>query len=82
MDATSRRSGCGAEAGGRADAGLHFCLEAAGHRAVDAFHTAALAEGRNDNGKPCLRQDYGPGYYAAFDIDPDGYRLEVHYHQA
>jgi hypothetical protein len=25
-----------------------------------------------------LRADYGPGYYAAFIIDPDGYRLEAH----
>ena len=32
-----------------------------------------------DNGKPGLRKDYGPHYYAAFVVDPDGYRLEAYY---
>lgn len=62
--------------------GLHFCLKAADRQAVDAFHAAALAQGGSDNGKPGLRKDYGPGYYAAFVIDPDGYRLEAYFHQA
>ena len=25
-----------------------------------------------------LRKDYGPGYYAAFVVDPDGYRIEAY----
>jgi hypothetical protein len=29
---------------------------------------------------PGLRPQYGPGYYAAFAIDPDGYRIEAHTH--
>ncbi|MGC1352074.1 MAG: VOC family protein, partial [Xanthobacteraceae bacterium] len=37
-----------------------------------------LKSGGSDNGKPGPRADYGPGYYAAFVIDPDGYRLEAH----
>lgn len=45
---------------------------------MDAFHAAALNNGGGDNGKPGLRADYGPGYYAAFVIDPDGYRIEAH----
>lgn len=57
--------------------GLHVCLRAPDRAAVDAFHTAALAGGGHDNGAPGLRGDYGPGYYAAFVIDPDGYRLEA-----
>ena len=46
--------------------------------AVDAFHAAALKAGGSDNGKPGLRADYGPNYYAAFVVDPDGYRLEAY----
>ena len=58
--------------------GLHFCFTAPTDRSVDAFHGAALNNGGRDNGKPGLRADYGPGYYAAFVIDPDGYRIEAH----
>ena len=58
--------------------GLHFCFTAPDRRSVDAFHAAALKTGGHDNGKPGLRDDYGPGYYAAFVVDPDGYRLEAH----
>jgi catechol 2,3-dioxygenase-like lactoylglutathione lyase family enzyme len=58
--------------------GLHFCFAAPTRAAVDAFHAAALAAGGKDNGKPGLRTDYGPNYYAAFALDPDGYRLEAY----
>lgn len=58
--------------------GLHFCFSAPSRAAVDAFHAAALATGGKDNGKPGLRADYGPNYYAAFALDPDGYRLEAY----
>jgi len=58
--------------------GLHFCFTAPTAPSVDAFHAAALGHGGRDNGKPGLRADYGPDYYAAFVIDPDGYRIEAH----
>jgi catechol 2,3-dioxygenase-like lactoylglutathione lyase family enzyme len=58
--------------------GLHFCFAASSRAAVDAFHAAALAAGGADNGKPGLRADYGPDYYAAFAKDLDGYRIEAH----
>jgi catechol 2,3-dioxygenase-like lactoylglutathione lyase family enzyme len=58
--------------------GLHFCLTAPTRKSVDAFHAAALAAGGRDNGKPGLRPDYGDKYYAAFVVDPDGYRLEAY----
>ncbi len=58
--------------------GLHICFAAPSRRSVDAFHAAALKTGGRDNGPPGLRTDYGPSYYAAFVIDPDGYRLEAH----
>jgi catechol 2,3-dioxygenase-like lactoylglutathione lyase family enzyme len=58
--------------------GMHFCFKAPTAAVVDAFHAAGLAGGGTDNGKPGLRPDYGAGYYAAFVIDPDGYRIEAH----
>lgn len=60
------------------ESGLHFCLVAPDRKAVDAFYSAALKAGGTDNGKPGLRADYSPTYYAAFVIDPDGYRIEAY----
>jgi catechol 2,3-dioxygenase-like lactoylglutathione lyase family enzyme len=57
--------------------GLHICFAAPDRGSVDAFHAAALKAGGKDNGKPGLRPDYGPHYYAAFAVDPDGYRIEA-----
>lgn len=59
--------------------GLHFCFAAPSRASVTAFHAAALANGGRDNGKPGLRKDYGPHYYAAYVFDPEGYRLEAYY---
>ena len=59
--------------------GLHFCFTAANAAAVDAFRAAALRCGGRDNGAPGLRPEYSPDYYAAFIIDPDGYRIEAYY---
>lgn len=58
--------------------GLHFCFDAPSRKSVDGFHAAALEHGGKDNGKPGVRPDYGPDYYAAFAIDPDGYRVEAY----
>ena len=58
--------------------GLHFCFDAPTRKSVAAFHAAALGAGGRDNGKPGLRADYGANYYAAFVVDPDGYRLEAY----
>jgi catechol 2,3-dioxygenase-like lactoylglutathione lyase family enzyme len=59
--------------------GLHFCFSAPSRKSVDAFHAAGLACGGRDNGPPGLRRDYGGGYYAAYLIDPDGYRIEAYF---
>lgn len=59
------------------ESGLHFCFVAGKRDDVDAFHAAALKNGGSDNGKPGLRTDYSPTYYAAFIHDPDGYRIEA-----
>lgn len=60
-----------------ASAGFHLAFSAPTRLAVDAFYTAALRNGATDNGPPGLRAHYGPNYYAAFVIDPDGHRLEA-----
>lgn len=57
--------------------GLHVCFAAPTRKSVEAFHAAALGAGGTDNGAPGLREDYGADYFAAFVIDPDGYRLEA-----
>jgi catechol 2,3-dioxygenase-like lactoylglutathione lyase family enzyme len=61
------------------ESGLHFCFAAENSAAVDVFHAAALRSGGQDNGAPGLRPIYSPDYYAAFIIDPDGYRIEAYY---
>ncbi len=59
--------------------GLHFCFVAPDRDSVAVFHAAALAAGGRDNGKPGIRADYSPDYFAAFVADPDGYGLEAVY---
>jgi len=56
---------------------FHLALAAPSRGAVDAFHAAALAHGGRDDGPPGPRPRYGPHYYAAFVVDPDGHRLEA-----
>jgi catechol 2,3-dioxygenase-like lactoylglutathione lyase family enzyme len=63
----------GAPAGGVA----HVALCATNRRAVDEFYAQALRAGGQDNGKPGLHPEYGPSYYAAYVIDPDGNNLEA-----
>jgi len=65
--------------GSQAGSGLHICFEAPNRAAVDAFHAAALAQGGADNGAPGLRPDYSADYYAAFAVDPDGWRIEAYF---
>ena len=55
----------------------HVALEAAGRAAVSAAYDAGLAHGGRDDGPPGMRPQYGPLYYAAYLLDPDGLRLEL-----
>ena len=57
--------------------GAHVCFRAESRDAVDKFHAAGLKAGAKDNGKPGLREDYGPKYYASFLVDPDGNTVEA-----
>ena len=58
-------------------AGFHLAFAAPTRVAVDAFHAAGMSAGGEDNGGPGLREEYGPTYYAAFLVDPDGHRIEA-----
>lgn len=58
-------------------AGVHVAFRTEDRAAVDAFHRAGLGAGGRDHGAPGLRADYGPNYYAAFLIDPDGNNVEA-----
>lgn len=57
--------------------GFHLALASPGRHAVVEFHKAALEKGGRDNGRPGLRGAYGPHYYAAFVVDPDGHHIEA-----
>jgi catechol 2,3-dioxygenase-like lactoylglutathione lyase family enzyme len=63
--------------GERRTENLHMAFPARDNRAVDDFHAAALAAGYPDHGEPGERPVYGPGYYAAFVLDPDGNNIEL-----
>ena len=54
----------------------HVAFRAKNKDAVKAFHKAALKAGGKNNGKPGLRKDYSPDYYAAFILDPEGNNIE------
>ncbi len=57
--------------------GLHLAFRAADRASVERFYKEGLAAGGRDNGAPGLRADYGPSYFAAFLVDPDGNNVEA-----
>ncbi|TAN55146.1 MAG: VOC family protein [Rhodospirillales bacterium] len=57
--------------------GTHVAFSSPDRASVNAFHAEGLACGGRDNGKPGLRVDYSPTYYAAFLFDPDGNNIEA-----
>jgi catechol 2,3-dioxygenase-like lactoylglutathione lyase family enzyme len=57
--------------------GVHVAFRAPDHAAVDRFHKDGIKAGGRDHGKPGLRTDYSPKYYAAFLLDPDGNNVEA-----
>lgn len=56
---------------------FHIAFRASSFEMVQKWHKKCLELGAKDNGAPGMRDIYGPGYYAAFVIDPNGYRLEA-----
>src|SRR5919198_3192364 len=61
--------------------GFHLAFVAPSRDAIDRFHRAALSAGGIDEGPPGIRENYDPGYYAAFVRDLDGHRLEAVLHE-
>jgi catechol 2,3-dioxygenase-like lactoylglutathione lyase family enzyme len=57
--------------------GIHMAFRAEERSAVDRFHKVGLEAGGRDHGAPGVRADYGPHYYAAFLVDPDGNNVEA-----
>jgi len=56
---------------------VHLAFKADSEEKVKEFHRAALDAGGADNGEPGPRPGYGPTYYAAFALDPDGHNVEA-----
>jgi catechol 2,3-dioxygenase-like lactoylglutathione lyase family enzyme len=60
--------------------GLHVAFRAPDRAGVDAFWQAGIDAGYAGDGAPGPRTQYGPDYYGAFLLDPDGNSAEaVHY---
>ncbi len=57
--------------------GFHLAFTATKPIQVHEFHAAALRHGGRCNGAPGPRPEYGDSYYAAFVLDPEGYRIEA-----
>ena len=62
---------------GAKSASAHIAFAAPNRAAVDQFYKVGIAAGGKDNGAAGLRLDYGPKYYAAFLVDPDGNNVEA-----
>jgi catechol 2,3-dioxygenase-like lactoylglutathione lyase family enzyme len=56
---------------------LHIAFVAATRADVDAFWRAGTEAGYRDDGAPGPRPQYGPDYYGAFLLDPDGNSAEA-----
>jgi catechol 2,3-dioxygenase-like lactoylglutathione lyase family enzyme len=60
--------------------GLHIAFVAESAQAIDKWYAKALELGAKDNGKPGVRTEYHPNYYAAFVVDPNGWKIEAVMH--
>ena len=55
----------------------HIAFSAENKKAVQQFHQLGIQNGFQCNGKPGLRKEYAPNYYAAFLLDPEGKNIEA-----
>ena len=60
--------------------GLHIAFRAPSVESVKMWHKKCLELGGTDNGVPGPRPEYHPGYYGAFIVDPNGWRIEACLH--
>ena len=65
------------ESAARAGIGLHISFRVKSRAEVHAFHAAALAHGGKDAGAPGPRPQYTAGFYGAFALDPEGFKIEA-----
>ena len=61
--------------------GVHVAFRCQQRKAVEAFYAAAMKAGGTDHGKPGVREDYHPNYYAAFVLDPEENNIEAVCHE-
>lgn len=61
--------------------GVHVAFMAPSVEAVNKWYQLCLDLGGKDNGPPGPRAHYHPGYFGAFIVDPNGWRIEACYHQ-
>jgi catechol 2,3-dioxygenase-like lactoylglutathione lyase family enzyme len=57
--------------------GVHFAFRAPSIAVVEAFHAAGLAHCGTCAGPPGPRPAYGPDYFSAFVLDPEGNKVEA-----
>jgi catechol 2,3-dioxygenase-like lactoylglutathione lyase family enzyme len=57
--------------------GLHVAFSVPSTEIVDAFWQVGTSAGFQDDGAPGPRPEYGPDYYGAFLLDPDGNSIEA-----
>lgn len=60
--------------------GVHFSFLAPDVDSVYQWYQQCIENGGKDNGAPGIRPEYHPGYYGAFIIDPNGWRIEACLH--
>jgi catechol 2,3-dioxygenase-like lactoylglutathione lyase family enzyme len=57
---------------------VHLSFQASSNEQVDAFHRAGVKAGYRENGTPGPRyEEFMPGIYAAYLLDPDGNNVEA-----
>lgn len=56
---------------------VHVAFLAPSKEAVDLFYQEGKQAGFVDNGKPGIREQYAPNYYAGFLFDTDGNNIEA-----
>lgn len=66
----------GAEAA-RSGLGLHISFRVTSREQVHAFHATGLAHGASDAGAPGPRPHYTAGFYGAFLLDAEGFKIEA-----
>ncbi|MFM1796178.1 MAG: hypothetical protein RLZZ340_855 [Actinomycetota bacterium] len=57
--------------------GFHLAFAATSIEAVNQWHARGLQLGATDKGSPKFWDEFGPNYYAAYLIDPDGWQIEA-----